>query len=450
MNDQRSLLFGINDKPPVGVSLLAGFQHLLAIFGGIVTAPLIIARGMDLPVLDSNYLLTSALLISGIATWIQISRIGPFGSGLLSIQGTSFTFIGPILFAFASLSDELSLEMKLATIFGTATVAAILMMPLCYYIDRLKRIFTTTVTGATVILLGATLVWTTLGNLTREYGVYEQQGEGWLVVTMAGCVFLVTILVARSKNPWVRLSSIMAGLGSGYLLAFALGQLDYSVLNELDKTFTPEPLRYGLAFDWGVLALLLPVFLVTATESVGDFTATSALSKQATSGPQYWSRVRGGLLGDALNSVIAALFATFPNTTFSQNNGVIRLTGIASRHIGYVVAGMLIVMGFFPIVGGVFQIVPAAVVYGSTVLMFGMVALAGVNILQNAGWSSRSLAITLCAIIGGVSLSVAANHIEVFPAQLSMILQFPVSTGAVIAMCLELIIPNPVRSNATA
>lgn len=441
-NQQLPLLFGLDDRPPLPTSALAGFQHLLAVIGGILTAPLIIALGMGLPVLETNYLLTSALLISGIATLIQISRLGAFGSGLLSVQGTSFTFIGPILFAFYSLPDSLSNDEKLAAIFGSCVAASLVMMALAYNVQKIQRVFTPTVTGATVVLLGMSLVWATLKNLLTEFQAQQLSGEGWLVILLAMLVFGVTLVMSIWQNPWVRLSSIMTGLGVGYLAAILLNQVDFSILADLDNTFVPVPLRFGLSFDWGVFFILLPVFMVSATESIGDLTATSSLSRVATTGQSYWQRIRGGVLGDSLNSFIAGLFATFPNTTFSQNNGVIRLTGIASRHIGYVVAFLLILLGLFPIIGGLFQAIPGAVVYGSTLLMFSLVALAGLGILKTQKNNRRTKSIATFAVIGGWTISYLVGFVDVLPDRLVMILQFPVSTGAFLAMILELILPH--------
>ncbi len=434
--------FGLNDKPSNVVSLVAGFQHFLAVFGGIITAPLIMAKGMGLSISDTNYLITSALLISGLATLIQIARIGPFGSGLLSIQGTSFTFIGPILFAFFSLPESMSNDDKLAAIFGSSAICAIIMLPLCYYIHHLKKIFTPNVTGTTVILIGLTLVWTTLNNLYKQYSIAQQANEGWLVIVMSIIVFSVTFLMAFSKNMWFRIASITAGLSVGFVVALAFKQVDFSIIDQLDVTFIPEPLKYGMSFNWGVLFLMLPIFFITATESVGDLTATCSLSRLKTTGDAYWKRIKGGLLGDALNSLIAVCCATFPNTTFSQNNGVIRLTGIASRKVGYVVAGILICMGIFPVVGGFFQMIPSAVVYGSTVLMFGLVSFSGFSIVKRGGLTVRSITIVLTSLIAAFFLSRYATSLSFLSDELKILLAFPISTGAFIAIALELLIPK--------
>ena len=440
--ENTTRLFGLDDKPSNTVSLVAGFQHFLAVFGGIITAPLIMAKGMGLSISDTSYLITSALLISGFATLIQIARVGPFGSGLLSIQGTSFTFIGPILFAFFSLPESMSDHDKLAAIFGSSAICAIIMLPLCYYIHHLKKIFTPNVTGTTVILIGLTLVWKTLSNIYGQYSAAQEASDGWMIISMSAAVFVVTLLIAFSKNLWLRLASITAGLSVGFVIALAFKQVDFSVMDQLDTIFIPEPFKYGMSFNLGVLLLMLPVFFVTATESVGDLTATCSLSRLKTTGDVYWKRVKGGLLGDALNSLIAVCFATFPNTTFSQNNGVIRLTGIASRKVGYVVAGILVFMGLFPIVGGFFQMIPSAVVYGSTILMFGLVSVSGFSIVKRSGLTVRSIIIVSVSLIVGVLLSRYAGVISFLSDELKMFLAFPVSTGAFSAIALELLVPK--------
>ncbi|MES2605883.1 MAG: solute carrier family 23 protein, partial [Pseudomonadota bacterium] len=351
----RELLFGHDAAPPAFTRFIAGLQHLMAVFGGIITAPLILARGMNLSAIDSNYLITSALLISGIATLIQVTRIGPIGSGLLSVQGTSFTFIGPILFAFFGLPAEMVSTDKLAIIFGSIAVAALLALPLACNIHRLRNVFTSTVAGTTVFLIGSSLVMNNVNSLVAGFQSAATPGAAWSTVLLAAVVFAVTLGFSLSRHFWLRMTSIVLGFAVGFLIAFMLGMTDFSLLSQLDNTFIPKPFHFGFGLDWGVVLIMLPIFVVSMMETIGDLTATSSLSKLPTKGPEYWGRIRGGVIADAIDCFLAAVFATFPNITFAQNNGVIRLTGIASRKVGLVTGGMLIVLGLFPIVGGLFQ-----------------------------------------------------------------------------------------------
>lgn len=435
-NPEPRMLFGLEDRPPPAMALLIGLQHVLAVFGGLLIAPLIIAGGMKLSLEDTSYLVSSALVISGAATFIQIQRIGPLGSGLLSIQGTSFAFIGPLIAAYYALNGPADPGAALGTLFGSAAVCSIVMMALSFLLPSLQRVVTPNVTGTTVILLGATLVWTTLTNIRRVY--LAETSAGWIIVFLVLLVFLTIVALTRFGNAWMRLSSISIGLIVGLVAAQLFGLNDFSRLSELDLLFLPEPGRYPLAVDWAIVISLMPIFLVSMMESIGDLTATSSLSGLATSGQKYWRRIRGGILGDAFNSLMASFFCTFPNTTFSQNNGVIQLTGVSSRYVGFFVAGFLVVLGVFPIVGGVFQFIPDAVLYGATLLLFAMVGWAGIRIVNTGNPGITDWLIVSVSIAIGWLLSVSVASFGFLPEGLVTVLQFPVTTGALIALLIEL------------
>ena len=199
-----------------------------------------------------------------------------------------------------------------------------------------------------------------------------------------------------------------------------------------------RPMPFQLGFDFVVLLLLMPVFLVTMTESVGDLTATASLSRQPISGPPYWLRIKGGVIGDGFNSIIAAFFGSFPNTTFSQNNGIIRLTGVASRYVGYFVAAMLIALGTVPAIGQLFQIIPGGVLYGATALMFFLITVTGWRILQGEeGAMSMLLVCSLISMVLYFLPNVASAYGIYLAAELEMLLKFPVATGALCAIVWE-------------
>jgi len=436
------LLYGHADRLPLPRAFLAGLQHLLAVFGGIVTAPLIMAVGMGLPAEDTRAILAASLFVSGVATAIQVAGRHGIGSGLLAIQGTSFTFIGPVLFAFHGLPEAMPARERLAVIFGCCAVASGLVAVLALAVRRLQRLLTPTVTGTTVLLIGLTLVLSTLGNLWRAC---TAPGAATLPLgLLAVAVFALTLWLATRLSPWCRLCSVLGGLAGGAALAALLG-LFGEAGESADALYLPQFLPYGFAFDAGVFLLLLPVFLVSATESVGDLTATASLSGLPTRGDSYWQRVRGGILGDAVNSLLAALAGTFPNTTFSQNNGVIRLTGIASRRIGFVVAALLVALGVLPAVAALLQSLPAAVLYGSTLLLFLMVARAGWGLLAGGAIGRRGWTIATVSAVGGWLLAEATARAG-FEGAGALFLQFPVSNGAFLAMALELAVPRTARA----
>ncbi len=434
--DNNNMLFGLDDRPSFLTSLLVGLQHVLAVFGGIVTAPLLVALGMGLSVRDTSYLVSSALVISGAATILQIQRLGPLGSGLLSIQGTSFAFIGPLIAAFYVLDGPENPGAALGTIFGSAAVCSVLMVALSFALPKLRRVVTPNVTGATVILLGATLVWATLTNIHRAWEG-APAGQAWQVLFLAGLVFAMIVMVTRLGNPWLKLSSITVGLLTGFLAALAMDLVDFSKLDELDLLFLPTPGYYPLGISAGIVGMLLPIFMISMMESVGDLTATSSLSGLSTRGDGYWLRIRGGVMGSAVNSLVASIFCTFPNTTFSQNNGVIQLTGVCSRHVGFYVAGMLILFGIFPVIGGIFQMIPGAVIHGATLLMFAMVGYAGYRIVCTGNPVAADWIVVGAAVILGWLISLVAGGLTFLPEDLRTIMEFPVSTGAFLALLAE-------------
>ena len=427
-----------DERPPLPVSLLIALQHLLAVFGAVVAPPLILAHGMDLSAVDTAYLVSASLFISGVATFIQIHRLGPVGSGLLSIQGTSFTFIGPLLAVYFLLLENQTPQQALGILMGSCAVCALVIGVCARFVQRLRRVISTNVSGTAVILIGATLVYTTGQNLWREFTAFEQAGDSpWLVPLLAAAVFGVTLFLSRQRNRYLRIASITVGLLVAFAIALLCDLVDFSGLVELEPVFVPEFNHFPLAVDIGVVAVLLPVFFISSVETLGDLTATSRLSGIEVGSHNYWQRVRGGLTGDAFNSFLAALFGSFPNTSFSQNNGVIRLTGVCSPYIGRFVAVFLCLLGASPLVAGLFIAIPPALVYGATLLMFFLVLLAGIDIVNAGDPAVKSWPTVIAAVAGGVAVSLLARHLPFLPERLAALLQFPISTGAVIALLIE-------------
>jgi len=437
------LLFRLEDKPPIWQASLTAFQHFLAIFVSIMTAPLLVCIGMGLGPAETNFIISSSLFVSGIGTIIQVVRFGPIGAKLLCIQGTSFTFIGALILASASLQDRYDIHQTLGILFGSAAAGGLTVMLASLFLTKLKTILTPTVTGVAVVLLGISLVSAMFANLTREYQqtVAANHSTTPFFIMSIGVV-LIILLFTRSKSPWLRLSAISIGLGVGYLFALLTGQVNFAPLAELPLVFIPQVFNYPFGFDWGVFFILLPVYFVTVAESIGDITATSTLSRQPINTPSYWQRVRCGVMADGFNSVIASIFSSFPSTTFSQNNGVIRLTGVASRYVGLYVALFLILASMFPILGGLFQVMPGALLFGALGLMFALICVSGFQIIKSSSNNVRSWSIATATIFTALSLSHFAMGIDTLSPQVAIFLQTPIATGIVIAVLLEKFTPQ--------
>jgi len=435
------IFFGLEEKPPLVTSLFVALQHMLAVFGGIVAAPLIMASGMGLGFEDTSYLVSSSLVISGLSTLLQISRFGPLGSGLLSIQGTSFTFIGPIISAYFMLVEGRSSAEALGIIFGTSALCALCVGLLFQFVEKVQTVVTANVTGTTVILIGMSLVWATLKNLHGEFdGIVASGGNPWVIVVLACFVFFLTLFISRHKHPFMRMLSVTLGLLLGSVFAYFLGLVDVGELTGVRTVFVPQFNRFPLAIDFSLFFVLLPIFVISSIETIGDLTATCKLSGLTLGSKNYWGRIRGGVCGDAFNSFFATLLCSFPNTSFSQNNGVIRLTGVCSRHVGRFTAVMLCILGFFPIIGGLLIIIPGAVLYGATMLMFLMVLSSGVAIIQgHSGRDKHCWWVAGIAIVVGWLCAILVPHANFLPNSIKSIFSFPISTGAMIAVLVEMV-----------
>jgi xanthine permease XanP len=299
-----------------------------------------------------------SLMISGVATFIQIHRIGPIGSGLLSIQGTSFSFVAPIITAgLAAKAAGESTTAALGIIFGLCFYGSFINIILSRFLAVAQKIITPLVTGTVVTLIGTTLIKVGVTDMAGGFAAIGSPDYGsvrnWSVSLTV--LFIITLLGVM-KNRYVRMGSIIIGLVVGYFIALSLGMVDFSVLNDLPAINLPIPLRFGLGFSWPSFIPFAVIYLATLIECIGDITATSMVSKEPISGGVYFRRLKAGILGDGINSLLAAVFNTFPNTTMGQNNGLIQITGVGSRYIGYYLSVILIFLGLFPIVGGILNI----------------------------------------------------------------------------------------------
>ncbi|MCG8618841.1 MAG: purine permease [Desulfobacterales bacterium] len=446
------IILGLNDRPPAPQAFLAALQHLLAIFIGIITPPLIIGGALQMPPEYRAYLISMSLFVSGVATFIQVRRFGPVGSGLLSIQGTSFTFLG------LSIGIGLSVkaaggtpEQALGTIFGVALICSPVEMIFSRFIPLLRRIITPLVSGIVVTLIGLSLIRvgiTDIGGgqwlLTNKPEVYGNAGNLFLAL-----VVLVTIIALnRSKNQWLRMGAIVIGLVLGYTVAAAMGLVQFGKLASLSAFAAPVPFKFGFYISWGHVIPMALLFLITTVESIGDLTATSMVSGEPIEGDVYMKRISGGVFGDGVNSAIAAVFNSFPNTTFSQNNGVIQMTGVASRHVGYYIAGLLVLFGLFPMVGGLFSIIPNAVLGGATIIMFGTVAASGIRIIASSIIDRRGVLIMAISLGLGLGVAFRPEILQIFPKLIQQIFGSAITTGGLTAIFLNVVLPMELREQS--
>lgn len=441
---ESDLIYGLEARPPLLESIFVALQHVFACFVGIITPALIICGALEVPPEDTTFILSMSLVVSGIATFIQAKRFGPVGSGLLSVQGTSFAFLGPIIGAGLAVTGAGGTPQEaLSLIFGLCFFGAFVEIIISRFLHLANKIITPLVTGVVVTLIGLTLI--KVGMTSMGGGVPAQNNETFGNPVYLGIAFLVLIVIIAlnsTNNNYLRMSSIVIGLIVGYLVSIPAGLVDFSNLANLPIFALPIPFRYGLGFDFGAFIPFAFLYLITAIESIGDLTATSAISGEPIEGPKYFRRIKGGVLGDGINSIIAACFNTFPNTTFSQNNGVIQLTGVGSRYVGYFIAAIFFILGLFPIIAGVFQALPQPVLGGATIVMFATVAVAGIKILTCVNLTKRNSIILAVSLGLGLGVTFVPEVIEQLPSLVQSIFSSGISTGGITALLLNIILPG--------
>ena len=421
------LIYGLEDRPPFKDAFFAAIQHLLAIFVAIITPPLIIAGALKLDLETTGFLVSMALFASGISTFIQCRRVGPIGTGLLCIQGTSFSFIGPIISA-GTLGG-------LPLIFGTCMSASVVEMLISRVLKYTRRIITPLVSGIVVTLIGMSLIKV---GITACGGGEAAKADGtfgaFRYVGLAVMVLVLIIFFNRSNNRYLRMSSIVIGLVIGYVVAWFMGMVDFSSIQSYGGFHVPVPFRYGLAFDWSSFIALGLIYMITAIEAYGDITANSMISGQPVEGETFVKRASGGILADGFNSMLAGVFNSFPNSIFAQNNGMIQLTGVASRYVGYYIAGFLIVLGLFPAVGLVFSLMPDPVLGGATLLMFGTVAAAGIRIIASQEINRKATLVMALSFSLGLSVELVPEILNQLPDALRNIFSSGITTGGLTAI----------------
>ena len=432
---ETDLIYGIDDRPPLKETLFAALQHLLAIFVAIITPPLIIAGALKLDLETTGFLVSMALFASGVSTFIQCKRIGPVGAGLLCIQGTSFSFIGPIISA--------GLAGGLPLIFGVCMAGAPVEMIISRTFKYMRSIITPLVSGIVVLLSGLSLIKVGVVSCGGGFAAMDNGTFGSLEnLGVAATVLLSVLFFNRCKNKYLRMSSIVLGLCIGYGLSFALGMVDMSAAasQNLSGFNIPVPFKYGLDFNISSCIAIGLVYLITAIEATGDVTANSMISGKSIEGEGYLKRVSGGVLADGVNSFVAGVFNSFPNSIFAQNNGIIQLTGVASRYVGYYIAGMLILLGLFPVVGVIFSLMPDPVLGGATLLMFGTVAAAGIRIIAAQEINRKATLVLAVSLSLGLGVELMPDILKTAPEAIKGIFSSGITTGGLTAIIANVLI----------
>ncbi len=425
------IVYGLEDRVPPGTAVLVGAQHVSAMVVGTITPPLIIANTLRFDPAVTAYLVSIALLGSALGTFLQCRRRGPVGSGLLSVTGTSFSFLQPLTAA--------GQAGGLALMLGLSCLTAPLLIVLAPFLARLRTLFTPLVSGVVVLLIGTSLIPTAFFGLATPL---RPDAPPWLGLVVGAIVIAVIVITQATGRPWARISGAALAVVAGCAVCAALGGLHAPAPGTGEWFTRPRLLPHGFAFDWKFVPPFAFIYLVSLLEAMGDMTATAQLSGLATNDAAHWRRLSGGVLADGINSTVTALFGGFPSATYAQNNGVIQITGVASRRVGYVMALLLALLGLFPAVGRWVTVLPAPVLGGLALMMFGLVAVAGLRLILGAGLGQREGIIVALSLGAGLGLPTQPALLASLPAFLQSLLESGISAGGLTALLLTLLWPE--------
>jgi len=421
--------YGIEEEPPLGESVALGIQHLLAMFLSTVALPLVIASAIGVGASDTTFIVQMALLVAGIATIVQAYPIGPVGARLPIVMGTSAIFVSPLI--------DVGSEFGLAAIFGAALVAAPVEIVLGYFFDEVERFFPPLVTGIVVMLVGLTLVPIALQYSagtpgTETFGSLENLG-------LAALVLVVAVVANQFFGGFTRAASVLIAVVVGYLAAIPLDLLDLSAVGDAAWFSLPTPLAFGLEFEPSAIVLVGFAYIITSMETIGDIAGTTeAVGRNPTS-----EETKGGLVADGVMSGFAAIFNAFPNTSFSQNVGLISFTGIASRFVVGITGILLIVLGLVPKVAAVVSAMPNPVLGGAAVVLFGMIFSIGLRIVvRGAELTRRNLTIIATSIVLGVGVEWRADALAQLPEDIQVLATSGLIVGGVTALVLNAVLPE--------
>ena len=421
---------GSNKKLPLNQSIPLGIQHVMAMFAGNITVPIIIAGIFGQTPEQKIFLIQMALFVAGVATIIQTVGIGKVGSRLPIIQGTSFAFI-PVMAPFA--------KVGLGAVFTAAFIGGIFQMWIGRILKPIRHLFPPLVTGIVVLMIGVSLL---------KVGFMYAGGGGWLLnnkpevfgnsnhLIISFTVLIVALWAHQKGKGMVSAASILIGMIAGYIVAMLMGMVNYGKIAAAGWFAFPTPFQYGIDFVPGAIILMLFMAIVTTIETIGDISATTmgGANREATN-----KELSGGIMADGLGTAFGSIFNAMPNTSYSQNAGLVAFTGVISRHVGTVAGVILILLGLFPKLGGIIAAMPESVIGGAAIIMFGLITSAGIKLIARSEMNQRNLLILGLSLSFGIGMSLLpqfVSHIPDFGISLKLLL----TTGLIPAGMLAFIL----------
>ena len=431
-----------NVTPPLGQAIPLGIQHVLAMFVSNVTPAIIVAgvAGFGFGTPDAGtliYMIQMSMLFAGVATLIQTIGFGPVGARLPIVQGTSFAFLPVMIPAMIGAGTA-----GLAGLMGGVVIGGIFHFCIGFFIKGIRFALPPLVTGLIVLMIGLALIKVGVEYAAGGAGDFNRSKPTWGGLEnwfQALTVIVVTLGIKFYAKGFLSVAAVLIGLVAGYIVALLMGDVSFGGLGNAAWFALPKPFAFGFEINWAIVVGMCLMAFVSAIETVGD---TSGITKGGAGREATDAEIQGATFADGLGTAIAGVFGGLPNTSFSQNVGLVALTGVMSRHVVSYGAVLLVVAGLIPKIGAIINTVPIQVLGGGVIVMFGMVAAAGINMLSDVKWNRRSMVIFATALSVGLGLQQVPDAMAFLGSTMKILMTSGLLPAAIIAIVLNLVIPE--------
>ena len=423
-------IFQLDGKVPLGKAIPIGLQHILAMFVANITPMMILASVCGLDQTITAKLIQNAMIVAGLGTLIQLCPVWKLGSKLPVVMGISFTFLNSAIFVGTTYGY--------ATIIGCVLIGGIIEGILGLFAKYWIKLISPIVAATVVTAIGFSLLTVGAnsfagGQGAENYGVWQNWVIGSVTLLCCICFQIFT-------KGYLKVISVLFGLVVGYILSICLGVVDFSALQNTKVVSVPAFLPFKPEFNIGAILSFVVIYLVSATETIGDTTAlaSSALDRNVTD-----KELAGSIACDGFVSSIGGLFGCTPITSFSQNVGLVAMTKVVNRFTIGTGAIILIVAGIFPVFGALLTTVPQAVLGGCTIMMFGTIVVVGFQMLGKCGYTQRNTTIAALSLSVGLGFTQCSDMFKIFPQIVqSVFAQNCVSVVFVLSVILNLVLPK--------
>jgi xanthine permease len=404
-----------------------GIQHVLAMYAGAVIVPLIVGGALGLTIEQLTYLVSIDILMCGIATILQVWKNKFFGIGLPVVLGCTFTAVGPMI--------AIGGQYGISAIYGSILVSGLFVILIASVFGKLVRFFPPVVTGSVVTIIGITLIPVAMNNIAGGQGSPDFGSLSNISLAFGTLVFILCLY--RFANGFIRSIAILLGLVGGTMVAFFMGKVNFAAVADASWFHLAKPFYFGMpTFEISAILTMCLVAMVSLVESTGVYFALGDICNRKVTEKD----LANGYRAEGLAILFGGLFNAFPYTTYSQNVGLVQLSGVKSKNIIYTTGAFLVILGLVPKIGALTTVIPASVLGGAMVAMFGMVIAYGIKMLSKVELNSQeNLLIVACSVGMGLGVTAVPGLFVNLPEGVQILTSNGIVTGSLTAIILNIV-----------